>query len=96
MELTILGSGLFTQNLALLQLGLTLEELGPTLVPLCLEVTGLIAGAIQLRLSLLEFGFGFLQLVLALLKFSGELLLGGQHGGGDMLGDFEELSASLL
>lgn len=89
MEVTVLGSGLLIQNPALLQLGLRL-------VSLCLELTGLVPGVIQLSLSLVQLGFGFLELALALLKFSSELLLGGAHGGGDLLGDFEELASSLL
>lgn len=101
--MTVLGSGLLIQNPALLQLGFTLKELSLSLVPLCLEVTDLFPGAIQLGLSLFQLGLGLiapghglLQLVLALLKLGGKLLLGGAHGGGDLLRDFEELASSLL
>lgn len=99
MEDTVLGSGLLVQNPGLLQLGFSMEELGLGLISLCLEMDKLIPGAIELSLSLVQLGFvlfalglGLLQPVLALLKVSGELLLGGTHGGGD----FEELASGLL
>lgn len=66
-------------------------------------MTGSGPGAIQLSLSLFQLDFGLvaqslglLELGLALLKFSAELFLGGAHGGGDLLRDFEELASSLL
>lgn len=103
MEKAVLGSGLLIQNPALLQLGFSLKEQGLSLVSLCLEMNDLVSGAIKLSLSLVQLGFGLitlglglLELALALLEFSGELLLGGAHGGGDLLRDFEELASSLL
>lgn len=102
-EETVLGSGLFIQNPALLQLGFSLKELGLNLVSLCLEMDDLVLSEIKLSLGLVQLGFGLsalgtglLELVLALLKFRGELLLGGAHGAGDLLRDFEELASSLL
>lgn len=89
MEETVLSS-------ALLQLGLTL-------VSLCLEMDDLVSGAVELSPTPVQLGFvvvtlgrDLLQLLLALLKFSGELLLAGAHGGGDLLRDFQELSTRLL
>lgn len=103
MEETVLGSGLLIQNPALLQLGFSLKERGLSLVSLCLEMNDLVSGVIKLSLTLVQLGFGLItlglglvQLVLALLKFSSELLLGGAHGGGNLLRDFEELASSLL
>lgn len=101
--MTILNSHLLTQSPALLQLGCPLNESGLGLVQLGLEVTGLVAGVIQLNLSSVQLSFnlvvkrlGFLYLGLALLELNGELLLGGAHCGGDLLRDFQELASSLL
>lgn len=96
MQEIVLSSGLLTQTPALLKLTFTLKELGLSLVSLCLEVSELAPGAIQLSLGLIQLGPGLIELALALLKFSGKLLLGGAHGGGDLLRDFEELASGLL
>ena len=82
LQQSIVSSGLITQQAALLKLRLHLEEL-------FLKDISLAAATMQLSL-------GLLQLRLALLEFSGELLLGGAHGGGDLLRDFEELTSILL
>lgn len=99
MQDAVLGSCLFVQSPALLQLRFSVEELGLRLVPLRLDVDELVAGAlqlspglVQLRFGLLELGVGLLQLVLALLQFGRQLVLSGAHGGGH----FEQLTSALL
>lgn len=99
----VLNPHLLVQRPALLQLGFTLKELVLGLVQLGLEVTGLVTGVIQLNLGLVQLGFDLavmnlclLQLGLALLELDSELLLGGVHGGGNLLRHFEELTSTLL
>lgn len=84
-------------------MGSALLQLGLTLVSLCLEMDDLVSGAIELSPTSVQLGFvlvtlgrGLLQLLLPLLKFSGELLLAEAHGGGDLLRDFQELATRLL
>lgn len=99
MQGAVLGSCLFVQRPALLQLCFSVEELGLRLVPLRLDVEELVAGAlqlrpglVQLRFGLLELGVGLPQLVLALLQFGRQLVLSAAHGGGH----FEQLASTLV
>lgn len=101
--MAVLSSCLFIQNPALLKLSFALQKLRLALVQMRLEVAGLAAAVIQLNLSLVQLGFDaaagclcLLQLGLALLELHAKLLLGGAHGGGDLLRDFEELASSVL